>query len=184
MIGELFAKDMAVTLHKLRRITKSDRAEKGQSLVEFTFSLLVILIIISGLLDLGRLYYIYVALEDSAGEAALYLSINAHCRSEADTDFPNDVDCMDPNNATYRARHSSTGIVEWALVDPSFCVRPYGVDICSEIWDDADIVIGSAVQVTIRYGFEPVTPFITRMAGFEPIMLTVEAAQTIVYQPN
>jgi hypothetical protein len=173
---------MAVTLHKLRRITKSDRAEKGQSLVEFTFSLLVIMIIVSGLLDLGRLYYIYVALEDGAGEAALYLSINPFCRSEDDTDIPNDLDCTDPNNAAYRASHSGSGIIEWVDVMPSFCVKPYGIDICSEVWMDEDIVIGSSVQVTIRYEFEPVTPFITRMAKGNPIMLTVEAAQTIIFQ--
>ena len=50
--------------------------EQGQSLVEFAVGLVVILVILCGLLDLGRAYFIYVALEDGAGEAALYLSIN------------------------------------------------------------------------------------------------------------
>lgn len=45
---------------------------RGQSLVEFTLLLPVLMIVLLGLLDLGRAYYAYVAITDAAGEGAAY----------------------------------------------------------------------------------------------------------------
>ncbi len=49
----------------------SHRLERGQSMVEMALGFVLLLIVLSGLLDVGRAFYIYVALEDAAGEAAL-----------------------------------------------------------------------------------------------------------------
>jgi Flp pilus assembly protein TadG len=48
------------------------KSQEGQSLVEFLVVLPVLLIIVAGLLDLGRLYYAYVAVTDASGEGAAY----------------------------------------------------------------------------------------------------------------
>src|SRR5512145_776992 len=81
------------------RNRQPNQKQRGQSFVEFSLSLVLILLILCGLLDLGRVYLIYVALTDGAGEAALYLSINPNC-PEPDPAKP---ECNDPNNARYRA---------------------------------------------------------------------------------
>jgi len=52
------------------------RKEKGQSLVEFVLILPVLLIILAGVLDLGRLYFAYVAVTDAAAEGAAYAAIH------------------------------------------------------------------------------------------------------------
>ena len=44
------------------------QAEKGQSLVEMAISFMVFVFLISGLIDFGRLYFTYVALEDRRRE--------------------------------------------------------------------------------------------------------------------
>ena len=49
---------------------------KGQSLVEFALVLPILLLIIMGVFDLGRLFYIKVALNSAAREGAYYLSYN------------------------------------------------------------------------------------------------------------
>jgi len=43
--------------------------EKGQSLVEFAFGLVILMILISGIVDLGRAFFTYMALNDAAQEA-------------------------------------------------------------------------------------------------------------------
>jgi hypothetical protein len=48
------------------------KRQRGQSLVEFVVILPLLLIMLSGLLDLGRLYFAYVAVTDVAGEGAGY----------------------------------------------------------------------------------------------------------------
>lgn len=44
--------------------------------MEFTLLLPVLLIILAGLLDLGRVYYVYVSITDAAAEGARYASMN------------------------------------------------------------------------------------------------------------
>ena len=68
----------------------------GQSLVEFTLLLPVLLIILAGLLDVGRLYYVYVAVTDAAAEGARYASM-----------YPDDT-----GGIRERAAEASGGLVE------------------------------------------------------------------------
>ena len=51
--------------------------ENGQGLMEFAISILIFLILIAGIVDLGRAFFTYMALHDAAQEGALYGSINA-----------------------------------------------------------------------------------------------------------
>ena len=44
------------------------KKEKGQSLVEFALLLPILLIILIGVVDLGRMYYAYVVITDAAAE--------------------------------------------------------------------------------------------------------------------
>ena len=51
---------------------KSQDTQRGQSLVEFAFSLVIILILLAGIVDGGRALFTYMALRDAAQEGALY----------------------------------------------------------------------------------------------------------------
>ena len=55
-----------------KRHIKELRREKGQSLVEFAVSLVLLMIILSGILDLGRLFFYYIAMRDAAQEGVVY----------------------------------------------------------------------------------------------------------------
>ena len=152
--------------------TTRKHTERGQSLVEFSLSAMLLVILLSGLLDLGRVYFTYVALEDAAGEAALYLSLNPSCK--VDNGNP---DCSDPNNAWWRARHATGGTFEGLLDwdNPNPANRP-------QIVPDLPTAnaVGGKVFVTIKYDFPLVTPLIRNMASGGKIPLQVEARQTIV----
>ncbi len=51
-------------------------SERGQSLVEFALMFVVLTLILMGILDLGRLYYAFVGLQDAVGEGAQYATMN------------------------------------------------------------------------------------------------------------
>jgi hypothetical protein len=122
----------------------------------------LLLIILSGLLDIGRAYFIYIAMEDGAGEAALYLSIDPACKTAADG-----AQCADPNNAEYRARQAGGDNLNWSAATITM-TRPelYGV--------------GDPVSVTIEYSVQLITPFMPRISGLNPIHLKAHATQTII----
>ena len=48
------------------------RSEKGQSLVELAMSFSLLLLIVTGVLDLGSMFYTYTALQDTTMEGAIY----------------------------------------------------------------------------------------------------------------
>jgi|ERR1051325_8552306 hypothetical protein len=141
------------------------KAEKGQSLVEFSLGIVFLLIIVSGLIDLGRLYFTHVALEDAVGEAALYLSINPHCKYGPDKGGP--AECANPNNADYRAHNSGGQEVDWAKATFAFDVpEPYGV--------------GETVKASVSYSYPLLTAIIPKIVGINPITLTSSASQTVI----
>ncbi|HEX2906006.1 MAG TPA: TadE/TadG family type IV pilus assembly protein [Phototrophicaceae bacterium] len=163
---------------------QQNQKQRGQSFVEFSLSLVVILLILSGLLDLGRIYFIYIALTDGAGEAALYLSINPNC-PEPDPAKP---ECADPNNARYRAIHaggdpSQVSVVEWSKVsteDLQIYLSEMEVKTGETLPPHG---MGDPVRVRIQYSFHLLTPIIPRITGVNPITLAAEASQIILTDP-
>jgi hypothetical protein len=61
-------------------LVKHNRREKAQALMELAVSITVLLIMIAGVVDLGRMLFHYIAMRDAAQEAAAYGYINpTHC---------------------------------------------------------------------------------------------------------
>jgi Flp pilus assembly protein TadG len=102
--------------------------EKGQSLTEMALLLPVVLVILAIVLDLGRLYYIAVALTDAAGEGATYAAINP----------------ADTAGVITRAQEASGGFVQ--------------IDTGMVTVDAPAIAAGAPVTVTVRYDFKVATP--------------------------
>lgn len=140
----------------------TSRLQKGQSFAEFAISLIFFLVILIGLFDLGRAYYIHVALEDSVGEAALYLAINHTCPYS-----DSGPECADPNNAMYRARNASSLQINWESVNiiPNY---------------PSDPVVGEMVEVRMEYPFTLLTPIITNIVGSDRLTLSAVAQHAII----
>ena len=110
--------------------------ERGQSIVELALVLPILLIILLGVLDLGRVYYVMVALEDMAAEGITFAITHPS---------PSDL-----QRVQERAAAGSAGLVEVV----ASTVR---VDYPSTL--DA----GAPITVTVPYSFTFVTPFVGAM---------------------
>ena len=55
---------------------KKHKSERGQSLVELSISLLVLLYLLSGAVEFGLAFFQFVQLRDAAQEGALYASMS------------------------------------------------------------------------------------------------------------
>ncbi len=164
------------------KIDLKRRTQRSQSTVEFALSLVVLITLVSGLLDLGRVYFVYTQLEDAAGEGALYLCFNPRCKVSG-------AGCTDPDNAEYRIKNSGGGLVDWSAI--SFQLDP--ITSCQNCFsaayydDDTDALITDAsydvrdtIVVTISYQFPLLTPVIPNIAGRATLPLTVRATQSII----
>jgi len=65
------------------RIKKANN--KGQALVEFALSILVLIVFVFGIFEVGRLFYMKIALANAAREGARYLTRHT---DDADPDNP------------------------------------------------------------------------------------------------
>jgi len=124
---------------------------RGQSLVEFALAATVLLLLLSGVLDLGRMYMAWVAIQDAAGEGALYAAMNPRCISAADGPL-----CASPNNA-----YDRTFIA--IRQTPGTPLDPYRVTITITPNDPNQICFGTPITVSTTYSFTMITPLLRGM---------------------
>jgi Flp pilus assembly protein TadG len=138
------------------------KREKGQSFVELGLSLVFLLLLLSGVIDLGWAFFTMVALRDSAQEAATVGSI---CPT-------------DNNKVRARLMASATAPIDMSELENSqieICIVNPGSATCG-----ATVALGNSVQVSITYQHKIVTPFVGSFIGGQTYPLTVRAADTIL----
>jgi Flp pilus assembly protein TadG len=135
------------------------RRHRGQALVEFSLVIMVFLLLIFGLIDLGRLVYANNALAQAAREGARYGSVQARSA--------NDIDGIE----TFTVEHVA-GV--GGVTATATCVRPGDVVMaCSP---------NDTIQVEARVDVEMITPLIAQLmsaAGLNPFEL-VSTANVLV----
>lgn len=125
--------------------------QKGQSLVEFALILPFLILLLSGLLDLGRAYYVLVTLKDMAAEGVSYAAIHPY----------------DARGIWNRAAQASGGMIT---------VSPDDVDV-----DYPPVMyVGAPITVTVRYSFRCITPFVGDLFPNGVIPLRGRATQAII----
>ena len=126
------------------------RADPGQSLVEFAVGMSFILIMLAGVLDLGRVFFTLLSLRDAAQEGALYGSL-----------APPDTDAI-------RARvRDSSG---WPVDFSTFSDAQIQVNITGPA------CAGSDIKVTLQMDFVMAAPFL----GGQELPLVAEAINTVL----
>jgi len=139
------------------------RSEAGQSLVEFAAGVMVLIILVSGVLDIGRAFMTFVAIENGAGEGAVFASIHPTWVSDG---VP-DEDADDPNNIDYRAKHESpTFLVDWSQAS---------IDVYAPV-----ITAGVPITVTVTYSYPLLTPFVSQLVGGGILPLRASATEMIL----
>jgi len=148
-----------------RSLRKQAPTERGQSLVEFALMLPVLLIMLMGTLDIGRMYFAYIAIQNAAGEGALYAAIHPDCVRASDG-----PQCADPNNAEFRAIHESPGgAVDWTRVT-----------IEAEPADRSGLREGDPIAIQVRYQYDILTPVISPLVEDGKLGLTARAVQNVI----
>ncbi len=134
------------------------RFEQGQGLIEFAFVATVLLLLVVGLVDLGRGLFTYMALRDAAQEGATYGSI-----------YPGESAAIET-----RTRDTSRKPVDLTDTTKVFVdVRLLGA-ACA----------GNAIEVEVTYPeFELTTPLLSSILGSDTIPIRAKVTDTILTPP-
>lgn len=123
---------------KKTRLFKKRSKETGQSMVELAVSFIILLLLLSGVVDLGRLAFYYLAMRDAAQEGASYASI-----------FPNDCDEIE--------KRIFTGPVDESRVDITVQIDDLACQVCPYPYSPGDIIEVSVTDTK----FQTTMPFFT-----------------------
>jgi Flp pilus assembly protein TadG len=130
------------------------RSERGQSMVEMALMMTVLLVVLSAVLDLGRGFFSFIAIQNAAAEGALYAAINPLCR---DANTPG---CTNPNNVVFRTQNESPdGLVDKQKM--AISVSCNDGDTCGS----SALVEGQPITVTVLYQFQMLGPFSAAVPG-------------------
>jgi len=131
------------------------RGSRGQALVEFSLVFPLVLLLIFGLIDLGRLVYAQNALSEAAREGARYGSVQARSAT--------DIAGIEAYTVT---RVAGIG----GVTATATCIRPGGVVLPCAQFDTLEVVAEARVDM--------ITPVIAQLmaaAGLSPFDLAATA---------
>jgi len=161
---EYIKKKLNNLFHRTRSL--SDHAERGQALLELAVGMIILLIMLAGVIDLGRMSFYYIAMRDAAQEGAVYGSANpTHCIQIEDRAYANLVD-MGTVQMNVIIRDTGTGATypcQTALSHPETAC------------------IGNEIRVTVTDPDFPLTmPFLGTFLGSQTIPLEATVSNTIL----
>lgn len=136
--------------------------QKGQSLVEFAFFAIFLSILLAGVADFGRAYFIFIQIRDAAQEGASYGSFEPHDFSGIEArvrdTMKDPVDLSDP------------GVVQVTheLTNPPYTCAGFNPSSLET----------NAIRVTVYYEMPIAVPFLGAIidSQFIPLEATVEDA--------
>jgi Flp pilus assembly protein TadG len=135
----------------------NSKSERGQSMVEFAFGFVVLLLMLSGAVDGGRALFTYMALRDSAQEGALYGSTNPTATSEIIT----------------RVKQSSDILQSLSSQDPT--------NLKVDVLVQGAGCTGDAITVKVAYdNFQITMPLLGGIVGSQSIGISTSVTDTIL----
>jgi Flp pilus assembly protein TadG len=147
---------------------KKQTSERGQSLVELSVSLVLLLILLSGAVEFGIAFFQFVQLRDAAQEGALYGSMNP-------------ADCT---NILARVKGASSSPIDLNGTGVTISTTING-NACSSSGAYASVDCeGNGLQVDITYDHKIFMPFLPQILGRTTIPLHATVTDTILSPVN
>ena len=141
--------------------------ERGQSLVEFSVIALILLTVIFGTVEIGRLMLTYEAIADASRAGVRYAITHGHDRLGAGADGPSGPAANPPNVTTVIQNFTTAA----GLAAGSLSI--------SVSYPDGNNLVSNRVTVTTSYSYTPVAAFLPFLSG--PIGLSSTSQGTICY---
>jgi Flp pilus assembly protein TadG len=141
---------------------KGRRRERGQGLVEFSLVFPVFILLLFGILDLGRAIYAYNTIADAAREGARVAIVN---QIQTSPDCVVERPIQNPATPHWSIK---TCAVQWAIalgvqesdVTVSYAAPPGVALTCSPT-----VAVGCIASVTVAHTFNAITPVIGNLVG-------------------
>jgi hypothetical protein len=144
--------------------------ESGQSFVEMSIGMVVLIVLLGGLFDIGRAFLILVSVENATGEGALYGATHPECLT---TDHALAI-CGGTESVLGRIREEGKPLLDISKKNSVITVQ---------IENGGIITAGSMLKVDVEYEYSPLTP-IGHLLWGNRAKVTATARQQIMSPPK
>jgi len=122
--------------------------------------IIILTSLLLGILDIGRAYFTFLALQDAAGEGASYAAQYPTYVTSANS--------ADPNNVTYRVKNAAPvgTLVDWNSATVS-------------VTNSGSTAQSQPITVTVTTRYQLITPFVGTIVGSQTLPLSVMSVATI-----
>ena len=147
----------------MKRLIQIKKSEKGQSLVELSVSILILLLILVGVIELGNLFYQYIAMREAAQEGAIYASIYPTACNQTIERIKKGLYVVDPDQVEVEVQ-----------VNGSQCHLATQADACAS----------KEIIVTVHQPeYKIMVPFLGSVLGKQSLEISAVVTSTIIRPP-
>ena len=139
--------------------------ERGQSLTEFAISLVFLMTLLAGIVDLGRMFFAFIIIRDAAQEGAVYGSI---APKEDINVLRTEVE--DRVKATFTDPTDSTNV-------PIDLMK---LNVQTDVLGATCATPGSGVRVKVDYSIPVTMPFLGTILGSQEMKMSATAENAIL----
>ena len=139
--------------------------ERGQSMTEFALSLVFLLTLLAGVVDLGRMFFAYIIIRDAAQEGAVYGSI-----------APKDNLTVLQNEVENRVKAAFTDPADSSNVP----IDITKLNVQTDILGATCATPGSGVRVRVEYSVPVTMPFLGTIIGSQDMNMAATAENAIL----
>ncbi len=151
------------------KVPFSHKRQQGQSLVEFALTLILIMTLLAGAVDLGSAFFIFIELRDAAQEGALYGATAAIIDANNNGKYDSG-EALNAGAIEARVRQSSTSPADLSDVTTTTVTIEAETPPCA----------GHGIKVTVRYNYRISMPFVGSILGTQTIPIRAEMTDTIL----
>ena len=139
-------------------IKNTEKMERGQSMLEFAVGVVLLLVLVAGIVDLGRMFFAYIAMRDAAQEGVVYGIVEPK-------------QCQKIVERAVSVLNDPQGIQVGASINGKSCASATISDACS----------GKGLLVTVTNpDFSISMPFLGTILGRQSIRLEAKVSGTIL----
>jgi len=157
------------------------KKEKGQSLMELAVSLVVMIILVTGLLELGRLMFYYVAMRDAAQEGAVYASLYPSACTQTILRVQKDLYNADPTQVDVTVTINGQPCESAATVDAA--AKAAGVDLVHGCLPSYPAAGHTAIVQVRQPNYTIAVPMLGTFLGSQTIDISATMTATIIRPP-
>lgn len=149
------------------------RSERAQSLVELALGMVILLLLLAGVIDLGRAFFTFITLRDAAQEGASYGALYPTAAGSCTT-FDRESTTFNSDCIIQRVRNATNAPIDLTSADIQVTLTLIGGQACA----------GNAIRVDVDYpNFPVIMPLFPVFMGRNTIPIHATVTDEIVRPP-